>query len=234
MGIRRGRSGGRSAMRLALCSRFGRWWRIRVAESLAGILNSRHLAACMPWAAMGGCLVTSDGGLWEEFAVHARAAGADALRQPTLATAAGQIAEFAEGLPVAATSVVSRAVAGLDIENDVHTSPALDWYGLAAAGIVSAPLLVAETGSTLLLDDSLEDRAVSMLASKLIIVSNVGRLVPTLHEAGEWLDSLPHTPAYAVFMTGPSRTADIERSLSIGVQGPSQILIVAVGNDSDR
>jgi len=36
-------------------------------------------------------------------------------------------------------------------------------------------------------------------------------------------------PAYASLTTGPSRTADIERSLTIGVQGPNAVHVVVLG-----
>jgi L-lactate dehydrogenase complex protein LldG len=35
-------------------------------------------------------------------------------------------------------------------------------------------------------------------------------------------------PSYATFVTGPSRTADIERQLTIGVQGPAAMHVVFV------
>lgn len=35
---------------------------------------------------------------------------------------------------------------------------------------------------------------------------------------------------YLGFVTGPSRTADIERVLSLGVHGPNKLLIIAVEN----
>jgi L-lactate dehydrogenase complex protein LldG len=36
---------------------------------------------------------------------------------------------------------------------------------------------------------------------------------------------------YCGFVTGPSRTADIERVLSLGVHGPNKLIIIAVENE---
>ena len=97
----------------------------------------------------------------------------------------------------------------------------------APVGIVRARAAVAETGSVLLVEESLADRAVSMLSSALIEVVALDDLVPDLFALRSLL--VPEgaaTPRYAALVTGPSRTADIERSLTIGVQGPAQVHVV--------
>jgi L-lactate dehydrogenase complex protein LldG len=104
-------------------------------------------------------------------------------------------------------------------------------FGAAAVGISGASLGIAETGSYLIAD-GLEDRLVRMLAYRHIVVLPVERLVPSLDEAGAWLrdrllgaDGAP-AGRYASFITGPSRTADIEMSLSVGAHGPAEVRIV--------
>ena len=92
-------------------------------------------------------------------------------------------------------------------------------------GIVRAALAVAETGSVLLVEPDPVDRYVSLLTQHLIVVVREEEIVATLAEAFEWLASQPRAAAYATFVTGPSRTADIERSLTIGVQGPSRLTV---------
>jgi L-lactate dehydrogenase complex protein LldG len=127
---------------------------------------------------------------------------------------------------------------------DVDIADPAATFGPAAIGISGASLGIAETGSYLIAD-SLADRLVRMLAHRHIVVLDIARLVPSLDEAGVWLrDRLmgrDGDPAgrYASFITGPSRTADIEMSLSVGAHGPAELRIVlldeeAVSSDGGR
>lgn len=67
------------------------------------------------------------------------------------------------------------------------------------------------------------DRAVSLLTRHLIVAVCVDDIVDELSDGFRWLARQPRAAAYATFVSGPSRTADIERSLTIGVQGPSRL-----------
>ncbi len=90
-------------------------------------------------------------------------------------------------------------------------------------GVTVAALGVAETGSLLLVERAPIDRAVSLLTRHLIVAVGQEDIVPELADGFRWLADQPRAAAYATFVTGPSRTADIERSLTIGVQGPSRL-----------
>jgi len=104
-------------------------------------------------------------------------------------------------------------------------------FGPLAIGLSVASLGVAETGSYAIAD-ALADRLVRMLAYRHIVVLDAALLVPGLDEAGVWLRDrfmgADGSPAghYASFITGPSRTADIEMSLSVGAHGPAELRIV--------
>ena len=100
----------------------------------------------------------------------------------------------------------------------------------APAGASLARLAVAETGSTLLSEWSLEDRAVGMLSLAHIIVCPASALVPSLDDAAPVLRELASGPgsSFSTMITGPSRTADIERVLTVGVQGPGTVMVMFV------
>ena len=97
-----------------------------------------------------------------------------------------------------------------------------------AVGITVAKLAVAETGSVLLIEPAPIDRAVSLLTKHLIVGVAESDIVDELADGFRWLAQQPRAAAYATFVTGPSRTADIERSLTIGVQGPSRLTVAVI------
>ncbi len=105
----------------------------------------------------------------------------------------------------------------------------------APAGISGAELAIAETGSVLLAENSLEARVVGMLTLTHFVLVREERLLPMLEDAANLLQKLtmasPDQRRYISLVTGPSRTADIERTLTIGVQGPKALCVLVVGQD---
>lgn len=103
----------------------------------------------------------------------------------------------------------------------------------APAGISGAELAIAETGSVLLAENSLEARVVGMLTLTHFVLVREERLLPMLEDAGNLLQKLTVAGSdqrrYISLVTGPSRTADIERTLTIGVQGPRVLCVIVVG-----
>lgn len=138
---------------------------------------------------------------------------------------AGHIAvsrEVAEAAPVLLEDLAERALAP-------GQAPAVTAGG--AVGIVRGALGIAETGSVLLVEERSEDRAVSMLTPVVIQVVDRDQVYPTLDVLLERLfrGFAGGPPAFASLSTGPSRTADIERSLTIGVHGPHEVHVVLLG-----
>ena len=107
----------------------------------------------------------------------------------------------------------------------------------APAGLSGAELAIAETGSVLLTENSLEARVVSMLTLTHFVLVHESKLVPTLNEAAVILQRLTRGDSdqhhYISFVTGPSRTADIERTLTIGVQGPKTLCVILVADEEE-
>lgn len=90
-------------------------------------------------------------------------------------------------------------------------------------GLVRGELGIAETGSVLVAEHALEDRVVTMLCHRLVQVVHAEEVVARLDGLAAWLSSHRGVASFVSLMTGPSRTADIERSLTIGVQGPQEV-----------
>ncbi|MDP9363469.1 MAG: lactate utilization protein, partial [Chloroflexota bacterium] len=84
--------------------------------------------------------------------------------------------------------------------------------------------------SVLLAEPTLHDRAVGMLTVAQLVLCPTAALVPSLDEAAPTLREIALRPGggYATLVTGPSRTADIERVLTVGVQGPARVEVLFV------
>ena len=94
-----------------------------------------------------------------------------------------------------------------------------------AAGLFA----VAETGSVAVALPRTE-RGVALLAERLWLLVPASELVPTLDLALARVEALVRGGRpYVTLMTGPSRTADIERALTVGVHGPRELHVVLVG-----
>src|SRR6266487_6273514 len=103
----------------------------------------------------------------------------------------------------------------------------------APAGLSVAELAIAETGSVLLAENALGARVVGMLTLTHFVLVRKETLFPMLEDAGKRLQELTKSGSdqrhYISLVTGPSRTADIERTLTIGVQGPKALCVIFVG-----
>lgn len=90
---------------------------------------------------------------------------------------------------------------------------------------------IAETG-TLVLDSSNEDLRLATMVSEVHIgVLPTSRLRPDAFALQEELRlNMQSAPNYTAFITGASRTADIERVLALGVHGPLELHILLLEN----
>lgn len=96
----------------------------------------------------------------------------------------------------------------------------------AAVGVVRAVAAAAQTGTVLLRADDNRGRAASLLPPACIFVIDATTVVDTL---GDHLRSVEDPPSQLVAVTGPSRSADIESTLVIGVHGPGEVHAILTG-----
>jgi L-lactate dehydrogenase complex protein LldG len=93
-------------------------------------------------------------------------------------------------------------------------------------GITMAQAAIAETG-TLVLDSSAErNRLVSLVPPVHIAIVNAASISQTLAEALAFIHTGGDISPAITFITGPSRTADIELTLAIGVHGPQELYVI--------
>ncbi len=109
----------------------------------------------------------------------------------------------------------------------------------AQLGVTGADLALAETGTLILISGPGRPRSTSLLPDTHVAVFGKGSLVETLEQVGVVLEALHADPAWSradfsrpggmiTFITGPSRTADIELTLTRGVHGPKEVHAVFV------
>lgn len=107
------------------------------------------------------------------------------------------------------------------------------WKAEAAGadfGIVQADHAVAYTGSVVVTSSKVKGRSVSLLPTVLFIIIPTNRFVTTLGEVLVPFDKAgrEQLPAGIHFISGPSRSSDIENDLTIGVHGPGIVYALIV------
>jgi L-lactate dehydrogenase complex protein LldG len=86
---------------------------------------------------------------------------------------------------------------------------------------------VAENAAVWVTDADIPHRVIFFLCQHLALVVPAGEIVHNLHEAYQRIRS--GGPGFGTFISGPSKTADIEQSLVIGAHGPKSLTVFLVG-----
>jgi L-lactate dehydrogenase complex protein LldG len=146
----------------------------------------------------------------------------DVLKKEGISDARGSYAVWADCpfLKGVDAKLLSQKVPGLRF--DVGREVAAD----AKVGISQMDWALAGTGTLVQNSTAVEQRLVSMLSSIHIALIATDRILTDL--AALLTKVSPRESRYIAFITGPSRTADIERVLTIGVHGPERLIIVFV------
>ncbi|MDB6054355.1 MAG: hypothetical protein JWN25_1878 [Verrucomicrobiales bacterium] len=133
-----------------------------------------------------------------------------------------KVATHRGGLCDAAVPKLNLPVMPTDDGYDVLEMEACD------AGITECDALVAQTGSVLITNTSAGGRALSILPPHHVVLARLDQLVGDLTDAFALLKTKYHSryPSMISFVTGPSRTGDIERILVLGAHGPKKLTII--------
>jgi len=102
-------------------------------------------------------------------------------------------------------------------------SPNADKYEIAQCdlGITEADYLLPETGTLVLRSSTEKPRAVSLVPRVHLAIVRSAALRADMHQ----VFSQAKDSNYLVFITGPSRTADIELTVTLGVHGPKNLYV---------
>ena len=176
--------------------------------------------------------------MFDQFKVRAEAVGAEVHRFDTKNAALDFILPFLQGLDVA-DQIGSFALwadgpfqEGMDKAALAAKVPGLKFEvsrQLAAdskVGISELGWALADTGSLVSDQTDINQRLVSTLPEIHIAIIGTDRILD--NKPSVFTKINPQNSRYIAFITGPSRTADIERVLTIGVHGPKRLVIVFV------
>jgi len=92
--------------------------------------------------------------------------------------------------------------------------------------IVPAAFGVAENGAVWIDQATAPVRAALFLAQHLVVLLPIGEIVDNMHQAYERLGATLGASGFGCFMSGPSKTADIEQALVVGAHGPRSLTII--------
>lgn len=176
--------------------------------------------------------------LFDEFAARLALLKGEAVRVRTAAEAASVLTSILAAAGVTRCLVqqgmlADAVLAGVDTANlrcEFVSSAQVESgreFGAFGAGISEADMLVARSGSVLLRSTTAGGRRLSVLPELHLVVARADMLVRTL---APWLSTIAKDPgwSFAGIITGPSRTADIEKILVLGAHGPKRIVVIVI------
>lgn len=177
-----------------------------------------------------GPLPPQEYNLVKHFGAQATRLASDVAQAATIAEAPRLIARYLSERRLPMQGVCWPAVAPYDWGSAGIALQARAARGDDLLGITGAFLGIAETGTLMLLSGPQTPATVSLLPETHVALLEAGRIVATMEQAWDRLRVERGTLPRAVnFISGPSRTADIEQTVTLGAHGPYRVLIVIVG-----
>ena len=122
--------------------------------------------------------------------------------------------------------IFASSINGIEADLNPDTiASAADLNG-TDVGIIQGELGVAENGCVWI-PQTMKERAVCFISEELVILLDKNNIVSNMHEAYKRIQ-MPHY-GYGVFISGPSKTADIEQALVMGAQAARGVTVILVG-----
>ncbi|MEO6148661.1 MAG: LUD domain-containing protein [Mucilaginibacter sp.] len=111
--------------------------------------------------------------------------------------------------------------AHMPLVDEVHT------YADVELSIFKTRFGVAENGAMWVTEADISERVLPFICQHLVLIVNAGDILSTMHQAYERIADAEYS--YATFISGPSKTADIEQSLVLGAHGPRSLTVFIIG-----
>lgn len=207
----------------------------RVRAGLAkGDAGSRRAAALARLQAhLPGPRPTLAGDLVARFRDKAQSLASTVEQVDDYAAVPARVAAYLASLGLPAQAVTALDVAGLD-----WAAAGLAWRSGVAVdadpvGISGCFCAIAETGTLMLLSGAATPASVSLLPETHIALVPAARIVATMEDAFALLRAERGALPRAVnFVSGPSRTGDIEQTIVLGAHGPCRVHLIVIGENA--
>ena len=122
--------------------------------------------------------------------------------------------------------IFASSINGIEADLNPDTIASAADLNRTDVGIIQGELGVAENGCVWI-PQTMKERAVCFISEELVILLDKDNIVSNMHEAYKRIQ-MPHY-GYGVFISGPSKTADIEQALVMGAQAARGVTVILVG-----
>jgi len=147
----------------------------------------------------------------------------------SLADAPAAAARYLQSVKVSPQGCVWPSLAALDWAGAGMQLEARVANGDDAVGVTGVFAAIAETGTLVVVSDPETPSSVSLVPETHIAIVPVSRIVA--HMEDDWdlaRRELGQLPRAVNFISGPSRTADIDQTIVVGAHGPSRVHLILV------
>jgi L-lactate dehydrogenase complex protein LldG len=177
-----------------------------------------------------GPLRATEGDLVARFRERAEASASTTDRVATMAQAPAAVARYLDSLQLPKSGCVWPRLAQLDWDTAglaLEPRAARDDDPVGVTGVFCA---IAETGTLMLGSGPDTPASVSLVPETHVAVVPVARIVAVMEDGWDLARAeFGQLPRAVNFISGPSRTADIEQTIVMGAHGPYRVHIVLVG-----
>jgi L-lactate dehydrogenase complex protein LldG len=175
----------------------------------------------------------------QQFELELTAVHGEVIRCATMDDAQRKLAELVREAQWTSLGAMDRPLvrdAVAELPADMVTWAVADWpsqrVAELSASLIHSDVLLADTGSCLIACPTAEDRLLCYLPPACVVIAQVDQLAEHLPAA--WASIAPRVAdpearGEFVIISGPSRTADIEKILILGVHGPKRLVVLLVG-----
>ncbi len=168
---------------------------------------------------------------WEAFASALRSAGGEPHGPVSRAALGAELSRLCrEWAPASRVVAAGPALAALGLGpwEAARDDAAPASFADVAVAVVWGSVAVAENAAVALAGAHLRSRALPFLCERLVVLVETTALVPDMHAAIARMPVDATAHHHYTWVSGPSKTADIEQALVLGAHGPRACTVIAI------